>query len=81
MKERAIWLDVKATLWAALIAPKELTMQKSARFLVLTASLLATFAIPSLHAERAGTNPHPQTQSAPTLLQLIMSTVLSYFVV
>ena len=54
-------------------------MQKSVRSIALSICVLSAFAVPSLQAERAGTNPHPQVQPAPTLLQLITYTVWSYF--
>lgn len=56
-------------------------MQKSFRLFTFVAVLSLTTA-PFLHAERAGTNPHPQgvvAQPAPTILEIIKSTVLSYF--
>lgn len=56
-------------------------MQKSVRLFTFVAVLSLTIA-PAIHAERAGTNPHPQAvvaQPAPTILELIKSTVLGYF--
>jgi hypothetical protein len=54
-------------------------MQKSFRLFVLVAALSLTVD-PSLYAERAGTNPHPQAVSAPplTTFQLIAYTVMNY---
>lgn len=54
-------------------------MQKFARSFALVSALALT-AAPSLHAERTGCNPHPQAvvAPAPTTLQIIAYTVLSY---
>jgi hypothetical protein len=54
-------------------------MQKSLRLFVLVAALSLTVG-PSLYAERAGTNPHPQAVVAPqlTTFQLIAYTVMNY---
>ena len=53
-------------------------MQKSFRLFALVAALTLTVA-PSLHAERMGTNPHPQVATPLTTMQLISYAVLSYF--
>ena len=56
-------------------------MQKSFRLFTFVIALSLTI-VPALHAERAGTNPHPQVvvaQPAPTILQIIKSTILGYF--
>jgi len=45
-------------------------MQKAFPSAVLLASLLLSLVVPSLHAERTGTNPHPQAQSGVTLAEV-----------
>jgi hypothetical protein len=56
------------------------TMQKSFRLFALVA-VLSLVAAPSLHAERTGTNPHPQVVSvvSPSAWDTIVYTVRSYF--
>ncbi len=39
--------------------------------------VISTGVAPLLHAERAGTNPHPQTATS-TIVQVIASTVCDY---
>lgn len=51
---------------------------KSIRLFALVAALTLTIA-PSMHAERMGTNPHPQVAAPLTTMQIISYTVLSYF--
>ena len=56
-------------------------MVKSVRGFALLAALSLSV-VPALHAERTGTNPHPQAIAAPealTTFQLITYTLFSYF--
>jgi len=46
--------------------PRSYTMQKSVRLFVLVA-MISLAAAPSLKAERAGTNPHPQMSATTTM--------------
>jgi hypothetical protein len=56
-------------------------VSKSVRAFTLMVTLVLT-AAPALHAERGGTNPHPQIAAVVeplTTVQLITYTLLSYF--
>jgi hypothetical protein len=55
-------------------------MQKSIRSIAVFAALAMT-AVPALHANRMGTNPHPQVAVVPppSILDVITYTALSYF--
>jgi hypothetical protein len=52
-------------------------MQKSFRSLVLATAVSLTL-VPGLLAEQTGCNPHPQASVAPTTLEIIAYTVISY---
>lgn len=51
-------------------------MSKSLRSLVLVA-LFAVSAVPSLHANRTGCNPHPQVETSVMSVATIVYTVMS----